>query len=1168
MSKKLLLLALAAFLLVPLMASPAFSFSADDIASAVNTGNADNNQERLDITTFPWTEDFEGATFPPTDWYLYYPEPTNEIIQDTTFNVTPNGSYCLRFSSYNPDTTANPYVQYARTPMIQLPSTMTYPTLEFFAKRYISIGVEELYMAIGTTTDVENWTGWIDASAIIAGDTDWHKITGDLTQLVGQSFYVGFKYYGDYQYYVGLDDVSIYDAAIVGGTVTLSGTENVENVVVTCGTKTTSPDAIGLYAFTFKTPGTYDMTADLPGYPQWTQTGVVATAGAVTQVDINMQASTTFTVSGVVDGSDATGTGLDGVEIMIYNENFSYSGTTDASGNYSISNVVANELFNVVMTKDGYQDYTSTVTLTGDHTLDVTLTEDVTAPEVVTATQQGSDVEVEWIQYLDEFAHDTGNVTGQLGFQTPSANSVMGTAFNNQADLYKVSWYLTDNGGPHASVSICIFGLDANGVPDVTDLLYQSPAVANTDLQWNTYVLPQVVSAPNGFFVGVNYSAGFVALALDDHDQTNYTAGTQYAIYDFSDATAAPSDISGSGFYGHFLMRAYGMDNGATRSDFAAAPAHVDNNITLIENNNTYFAGSPQVATAMTRSLEDFSVYRFAEADMDTPANWTMLSDNETGDSYTDDTFSTLPGGLYYYAVVANYTSAPSAATISNWVAADMDAQVTVELITDSFDPVTGAEVTLSEVDGDHSYSANVTAGNSITFPAVWRSHYDVRVSLDNHSMEFPIENYDCTSDSVTIVVSLVEDRMALDYMTATVNGSGIDLEWFAVQEGFENVLLVDDDASSYNTNFVDVAPAYQTLFGNLGINLSVHDVAAADADGPDAATMLPYDLVIWDTGSNFTNGASLSDNDHTNLAAYLNNGGKLILSAPEYLYDRFSGLGAFSAGDFPYDYLGVASAVQDDITLTASAPLIGAAGSYVDGFSVNQGVNLHIQDMDTLVPNANGTVFATVISGGNFDIAVQTSNTIFFAGSLSGLEDGTNTVVEFMTAALEGLAGASRNDRAFAGYTIMRNGEELASGIQATTYTDDAPLNGTNTYEVYADYTSGTSNTVTVDAYFVGNDENINQFKDEVYGNYPNPFNPTTAIKFSLAKADDVEIEIYNIKGQKVKSLLNEKRDAGQNSVVWNGTDDTNKSVGSGVYFYKIKASTFSKINKMIMLK
>ncbi len=86
---------------------------------------------------------------------------------------------------------------------------------------------------------------------------------------------------------------------------------------------------------------------------------------------------------------------------------------------------------------------------------------------------------------------------------------------------------------------------------------------------------------------------------------------------------------------------------------------------------------------------------------------------------------------------------------------------------------------------------------------------------------------------------------------------------------------------------------------------------------------------------------------------------------------------------------------------------------------------------------------------------------------------------------------------------------------------------------------------------------------------NYPNPFNPETTISFSTTEsAERTELIIYNLRGQKVKTLINEKLVIGNHSVTWNGKDDSGKSVSSGVYFYKMKTGKDSFQRKMILLK
>ena len=98
--------------------------------------------------------------------------------------------------------------------------------------------------------------------------------------------------------------------------------------------------------------------------------------------------------------------------------------------------------------------------------------------------------------------------------------------------------------------------------------------------------------------------------------------------------------------------------------------------------------------------------------------------------------------------------------------------------------------------------------------------------------------------------------------------------------------------------------------------------------------------------------------------------------------------------------------------------------------------------------------------------------------------------------------------------------------------------------------------------------DNIIKPIKSALIGSYPNPFNPSTTIKYSLSSPSYLQMDIYNIKGQKVKSLVNEYRHAGDHSIIWNGTDENGKDVGSGVYFYRMKAEGYVSTKKMVMMK
>lgn len=89
-----------------------------------------------------------------------------------------------------------------------------------------------------------------------------------------------------------------------------------------------------------------------------------------------------------------------------------------------------------------------------------------------------------------------------------------------------------------------------------------------------------------------------------------------------------------------------------------------------------------------------------------------------------------------------------------------------------------------------------------------------------------------------------------------------------------------------------------------------------------------------------------------------------------------------------------------------------------------------------------------------------------------------------------------------------------------------------------------------------------------KILGNYPNPFNPDTTISFSIAEADQVNLQVFNARGQLVRTLLDEISLPGTIEVNWNGTDNTGSSVASGIYYYKIKTSKSNETKKMVLLK
>jgi hypothetical protein len=94
---------------------------------------------------------------------------------------------------------------------------------------------------------------------------------------------------------------------------------------------------------------------------------------------------------------------------------------------------------------------------------------------------------------------------------------------------------------------------------------------------------------------------------------------------------------------------------------------------------------------------------------------------------------------------------------------------------------------------------------------------------------------------------------------------------------------------------------------------------------------------------------------------------------------------------------------------------------------------------------------------------------------------------------------------------------------------------------------------------------------QNSLIGNYPNPFNPETTIIFYVSNKTNTEsviIEIFNIRGQRVRQLLNEYVTAGIHNIVWDGRNDNDRLLGSGVYFYQMRTGNFIETRRMLLIK
>jgi len=338
-----------------------------------------------------------------------------------------------------------------------------------------------------------------------------------------------------------------------------------------------------------------------------------------------------------------------------------------------------------------------------------------------------------------------------------------------------------------------------------------------------------------------------------------------------------------------------------------------------------------------------------------------------------------------------------------------------------------------------------------------------------------------------------------------------------------QGILLVDDTIDGSGAfaqpTDADCDAFYATLLQGFA-----HDVMEADADNAVRLDDLcAYSTVIWYTDDN-TNHSTLYGTQSA-IEVYLNAGGNLLLSGfkpvtklcnvTEYPHTfENSDYGHYILGIDQIDFQNLAR-FNEAITTAQAYPSVP-----VDSTKAPDALGYHIIGVEGLSTTQN---IVTNIYGTAYE-----PTTTF--GALADL-----TVVTL------------REDEAF----------KLALCTFPFYYMEPEPCRQlVQTILTWMDETPGA-----VD------DPTATQATRSLTA-WPNPFNPSTTVAFSLPRAGQTELAVYNIRGQRVRTLLNARLAAGEHTAVWNGRDDTGRAVGSGVYFCRLTSAGETRTNKVLLLK
>jgi uncharacterized delta-60 repeat protein len=248
-----------------------------------------------------------------------------------------------------------------------------------------------------------------------------------------------------------------------------------------------------------------------------------------------------------------------------------------------------------------------------------------------------------------------------------------------------------------------------------------------------------------------------------------------------------------------------------------------------------------------------------------------------------------------------------------------------------------------------------------------------------------------------------------------------------------------------------------------------------------------------------------------------------------------------------------------------AKAIAMDHSGSvYVAGYSDGTGT---FQDYAAIKYDSSGNQvwvrrYDYGVSGSDdcYAMAVDASNDVYVTGMSGG---GGVTSFDYAT-----VKYLSNGDTAWVmRYNRIENGSDYAKAIAV----DDSG----NVYVTGYSEGSGTGEDFCTIKYVqtpsevkdeTGDRESPSEFV--LSQNYPNPFNPTTKIEFTLAKSGFVTLQIYDVVGRKVRTLVSEELSSGYKSVSWDGKNEDGEEVASGIYFYQLKVGDFSEPKKMLLLK
>lgn len=558
----------------------------------------------------------------------------------------------------------------------------------------------------------------------------------------------------------------------------------------------------GLYGFSKLIPGTYTLIMEKTGYYTYILEELEILPGSNSVHNVEMIPLPTVSLQGRVLKGDKPTEGLQGASVSLsgYSE---YESHTNEDGLFLIKEVFVNQNYTLTIDHPLYNKSSKTLT-TGSEDLvidDIILSiTPFPVDNVLAIPTDNNKVLLNWSDpvqaLLRRFSYDNGTVEAAVGFNSGTANSVLGSLHHHHAKLLGISWHLS-GAIVHDEVDLFVFGLNEDGFPDPTELIFRTERVSSIQHEWNHYEFSDPVTAQHGFLIGISASAGgHLGLSIDDGQEMGFLK--QYYVFDYS--IGMDFQVYSTGNY---LLQAWGYDYGYLcypDFDYAVLRDGTEPSNNLLKNGechpisenvslHRYRTGNIshklyhpiprnygyQTITQSVPALQGYDIYRLAASESFNNKEWQFLG-STSENQFLDDAWLDIVDGDYRYAVVARYTAEDeSQPALSNVLEKNLNTNLTLNITTNSQDSAYNAflEVFQSDTENGLYFSAKADENGIAYIPDILKGVYDIVVSLN------AFETYRQTEaalldDETTLNVELIEKLLPvrnLKYERVEENG-------------------------------------------------------------------------------------------------------------------------------------------------------------------------------------------------------------------------------------------------------------------------------------------------------------------------------------------------------------------------------------------------------------